>query len=497
MPNAIESRILKTEPADWRSFQFVQHDNFKEFTAEAEQKLTGSLLGNNFIQAFNVWEDEAGALWCLDGRHRVRVLEQLAAKGTEVPARLPANFIACANRQEAAKLTLLYSSAYARTTQEGLADFLNYNDLDLGELMGEIDLPGLDLTKLLEGIADPAPMEKASLAERFGVPPFSVLDARQGYWQERKNDWLAQGITSADGRADDLTFGGSARPPSFYDLRNTMRAQAGGVDPTWEAVNAEAAKRGMMSAGIEGTSIFDPVLCELAYRWFCPTAGSILDPFAGGSVRGLVAALLGYTYTGIDLRPEQVAANQDQAAAVLKSEQQSPVWLAGDSRNLPDMLGVRGLLYDLVFSCPPYADLEVYSDDPADLSTMDYPTFVQVYREIIAKAVAQLKPNRFACFVVGEVRDPKGIYRNFVGDTIAAFEAAGARYYNEIVLVTPAGSLPVRVTKQFQSGRKVGKSHQNVLVFYKGDPRQIKAEFGEVAVTVGLGDDSPDICPDP
>lgn len=59
-----------------------------------------------------------------------------------------------------------------------------------------------------------------------------------------------------------------------------------------------------------GTSIFDPVLTELAYRWFCPPTGYILDPFAGGSVRGIVAAVLGRAYTGIDLRPEQIEANQ-------------------------------------------------------------------------------------------------------------------------------------------------------------------------------------------
>jgi hypothetical protein len=38
------------------------------------------------------------------------------------------------------------------------------------------------------------------------------------------------------------------------------------------------------------TSIFDPVLCEIAYRWFCPSGGTVLDPFAGGSVRGIVAS---------------------------------------------------------------------------------------------------------------------------------------------------------------------------------------------------------------
>ena len=30
-----------------------------------------------------------------------------------------------------------------------------------------------------------------------------------------------------------------------------------------------------------GTSIFDPVLCEIAYRWFSPVGGLMLDPFAG------------------------------------------------------------------------------------------------------------------------------------------------------------------------------------------------------------------------
>src|SRR5213079_1074313 len=41
---------------------------------------------------------------------------------------------------------------------------------------------------------------RQTLAEKFGVPPFSVLDARQGYWQERKRAWIALGIQSELGR---------------------------------------------------------------------------------------------------------------------------------------------------------------------------------------------------------------------------------------------------------------------------------------------------------
>src|SRR5438105_12735896 len=44
------------------------------------------------------------------------------------------------------------------------------------------------------------------LTERFGVPPFSVLDARQGYWQDRKAAWIALGIRSELGR-----WGGGVR----------------------------------------------------------------------------------------------------------------------------------------------------------------------------------------------------------------------------------------------------------------------------------------------
>lgn len=125
-----------------------------------------------------------------------------------------------------------------------------------------------------------------------------------------------------------------------------------------------------------------------------------------------------------------------------------------------------------MFSCPPYGDLEVYSDNPADLSAQPHETFLANYRAIIAAAVAKLKPDRFAAFVVGDFRCKKGFYRNFVGETVAAFEAAGARFYNEAILVTAVGSLPVRVGKQFKAGRKLGKTHQNILVFVKGDPKR-------------------------
>jgi len=234
------------------------------------------------------------------------------------------------------------------------------------------------------------------------------------------------------------------------------------------------------STETSGTSIFDPVLCELAYSWFSPPGGLVLDPFAGGSVRGIVASKLGRQYVGVELRQEQVEANRLQGDDLCP--ELPPVWHIGDSRNIDKIC--HDIDADFVFSCPPYADLEVYSDDPNDLSMLDYADFRSVYFEIIAKACSRLKDNRFACFVVGDVRDKRGNYYNFVGDTVEAFRAAGLHYYNEAILVTSVGSLPIRAGRQFASGRKLGKTHQNVLVFVKGDSKKATEACGPVEVHI-------------
>lgn len=235
----------------------------------------------------------------------------------------------------------------------------------------------------------------------------------------------------------------------------------------------DAAKESVPSTG---TSIFDPVVCELAYRWFCPPHGTVLDPFAGGSVRGIVASKLGRRYVGCDLSGMQIAANRAQGEAICSDPK--PEWHLGDSANIATI--AVGVEADFLFSCPPYADLEVYSENPADLSTMPYDAFLLAYRRIIAASASLLKNDRFACFVVGDVRDSRGFYYGLPWHTIQAFQDAGLHLYNEAVLVTAVGSLPRRVGRQFVASRKLGRTHQNILVFVKGDPKRATQAIGPV-----------------
>ena len=200
----------------------------------------------------------------------------------------------------------------------------------------------------------------------------------------------------------DKTNGGVLMPshssgdPSFYAKKRAKEAELG-RELTTEAFLADHYQASDAPAA-SGTSIFDPVLCEIAYRWFCPQGGTVLDPFAGGSVRGIVASQLGRAYVGIELRAEQVAANKAQAAL---GAGPAPQWITGDSRDIATL--AKGIDADLIFSCPPYWNLEIYSDDPADLSTLGKDAFFDAYARIIAGAVTRLRDDRFAVWVIGEI----------------------------------------------------------------------------------------------
>ena len=310
------------------------------------------------------------------------------------------------------------------------------------------------------------------LNKDFFVFPCSILDTRKGEWVERKRQWIRSGLNSGDGRDSELTFSPTCLSPR--DLSKVSKyAKDNGL------LSADAARilasKGLLKS-YRPTSIFDPVLCEVCYRWYNIKNGTIIDPFAGGSVRGIVASALNMQYYGNDLRNEQVEANRKNLGTIspnIISKDWLPVWTVGDSCDIDEIIrNIAPSVYkegaDMIFSCPPYADLEKYSDLKEDLSNMDYEDFICSYRKIISKCYSLLKDNRFAVFVVGDVRDKNGYYYNFVNDTVNAFIDAGFHYYGQLVLVNQIGSATIRARSAF-AVRKIVKSHQNVIVAYKGD----------------------------
>ncbi len=632
-------------------------DNYREHPDYQAETVDDALSELGWVKSV-IWNETTGHL--IDGHLRLQLAQDRGERT------IPAEIVELTEEEERLALALLDTTTEAAirnaTDLNALLDKIQEQELSaLREFLADLYTDPDDLA------AEHQETARRALKEQFLVPPFTVLDGRQGYWKERKAHWLALGISSELGRAEELTYGVSCQPPRVLDRKRAIEARDD-EHYTWQ----EFAEKYPEEIELATTSIFDPVLTEIVYRWFCPPEGRVLDPFAGGSVRGIVAAITGRNYTGIELRAEQVAANQTQGKDILAdappppgtaaapesypvkisakmarlrfhgcepdyirnvckarcchstkapsgiivtihptetaaieawggrveagllqpregerrcpfkaettelcalhttpdkpfgciaspftlndndtlivrhrykslkcykdgnrpayrafaaslerifgadeaeritahfdaggddlhldmpadsyhklhdndatkrpgpratehapSRYPRPIWRQGDSRHLPELLP-DDEPYDLLFTCPPYADLERYSDDAADLSTLDYQEFLPAYREIIAQGVSRLAPDSFAAVVVGEIRDNAGNYRGFVKDTIDAFTDAGLAYYNEAIFITPGGSLPMRASRAFNAGRKLGKHHQNLIVFKQGEPR--------------------------
>lgn len=304
---------------------------------------------------------------------------------------------------------------------------------------------------------------KTRLADRFIVPPFSILDGRQGDWQKRANDWKA--LIQEIGESRENTLAKIDTLATTKTIYLNMKL---------------------------GVSLLSPVLCEIACHWFAPDKSNIIDPFAGDTVFGYVATFLGHNFKGIEIRPEQVELNN------LKNIKNA-TFICDDGQNVDKYIEPES--QDLIFSCPPYYNLEEYSDLANDASNQEtYEDFIKILDNAFTKAIAGLKQNRFAVIVVGDLRDKKGYYYNFHEDVKFIFQKNGMPLYNELILIEPVGIQALRVNKSMNN-RKTPKTHQNVLifhkpetgelppiesvyrkvfVFHKGDPKEIQNNFKKI-----------------
>jgi len=267
-----------------------------------------------------------------------------------------------------------------------------------------------------------------SLAEKYIVPPFSVLDTKKKEWIDRRDHWKKITGNLSESKTNVLTSGAES----------------------------------IVSSINEGSSNFDPVLAEIMFRWFCPEGGKVLDPFGGEQTKGVVAGELGLTYHACEFRKEQVDINESKT-----KKYENVKYVHGDSNFIDSKIKERN--FNLCFTSPPYYDLEIYSkEDMSALGT--YEEFMSQYKNIFTKCFEMLENNSFMVIKIGEIRNKKnGIYRNFLGDNISTFLDIGFKYYNELVLLNAIGTSALRANNTMKN-RKMVKIHQNVLVFVKGDP---------------------------
>ena len=172
---------------------------------------------------------------------------------------------------------------------------------------------------------------------------------------------------------------------------------------------------------------------------------------------------MGRRYYGIDLNLEQCAANAKYASLHGLS---GVAWgrAAAQEHEPP--------AHDLLFTCPPYHDREVYSDDPRDLSAMDWGRFTDRHQRIMESWVARLKISGFAVWVVGSWRDKAGGLVDFPGLVVAQGQRAGLQLWDRLVLREPLVTAQARWRKPWDAKRRTTRTHQEIIVFKKVEGTQ-------------------------
>lgn len=272
---------------------------------------------------------------------------------------------------------------------------------------------------------------------------------------------------------DSLAF----RMPDLYtsSMEERQRLRISFEEYVRDYIDKATLEREMQKKPYDGVSCFDPALAEVIYRWFTPgPEANVFDCFAGDITKGYVACKCGHNFTGIELRKEQVKFNEEKAAELNVPAK----YIQDDGRNVIEHLGYA--TQDLLITCPPYYDLEIYSDMDGDASVRPtYREFMDIISAAFTRSIFCLKKNRFAVVIVSDVRSKDGAYTCFPEDVIGVFHKCGCLLWNDIVYLNNDGHAKLRAG-QYMNRRKVVRMHQRVLVFYNGRPGAITKYFDKI-----------------
>lgn len=286
-----------------------------------------------------------------------------------------------------------------------------------------------------------------TMKEKYGVWPVTV-------WELDHQDKLVREAELAIG-----DIGLARAEAGKANLSYKTMGQSTRVGSFSKPADDESVYRGKVTV-----SIFSPALCQWILNTFghSPAAGKVCyDPFAGGGCRAVLAARHGYTYVGMEIRAEEVAAVQQRCA---KNGVAGQVTIHhGDARVPP----IEDSLADFILTCPPYYDLETYNGGGDDLSMLPtYDRFIEELGKVVTECRRIAKRKCTAVWVVGlHRREADGWLLPLHHDVARLHKAAGWRLDEEIILYHKNNGAIQRVGMFEQGKGHMVRLHEYVLVF--------------------------------
>lgn len=233
--------------------------------------------------------------------------------------------------------------------------------------------------------------------------------------------------------------------------------------------NQKLRKDNYENASSSSMSEFNPDLCKFIIEYWSKPNDIILDPFHGWGTRACISKQLNRNYIGFDISQKT---NKDVKELILK-QVVSSMWFdvkdnvfidlrCGDGLKLE---GINDNSVDLIFTCPPYFNIEKYESCAGQLSDIEeYSEFLKKLGEGIKVGYNKLKPNKFCIYVVGDWRKNDELVL-FNQDVVKLHKEAGFKVHD--LLIHKLNSASVIGCGKWEEKGFVTKSHEYVLVFKK------------------------------
>jgi len=214
-------------------------------------------------------------------------------------------------------------------------------------------------------------------------------------------------------------------------------------------------------------SEFNPTTTKNIISFWSQSGDLILDPFSGRT-RALVSHAMNRMYVGFEVSSDVVSYMDAKFCELgLKGDKNFNVDIVNDDcKHLSQYYG--DVEFDMVFTCPPYWNLEKYESCNGQLSDItDYNVFLTELVSRLVEAFKRLKIGGYMCVVVGDFRR-KGEYITFHSDLLQSLKSFDCLKLHDVVTIQ---NIPFNTAAFYFGSRKkhkyTTKSHEYLLVWKK------------------------------
>lgn len=282
--------------------------------------------------------------------------------------------------------------------------------------------------------------ERAKIIGKYGFVPESIWEIKYS-----KNIRLDQFTTSQNQKAMEFH-----KKQEYYQDKELLKA----FSSSSKSVRGESG----------GLSIFPYHLGENIVKFYSEIGETIMDPFMGHNSRMQICFELGRNYVGFDISKKFMEANFKIKEKLIKNfmgEKPPKIDITEmDSReiNLPEAS------VDMIFTSPPYWDLEYYGDEFGQLGKGNsYELFLDRLKKVLVISAKILKHKRFMVINVNDFRKD-GKFYSYHSDVIKILENSYVKLWDTII-VDWKNSIGSCFATQIEDRKITAKRHEYLLVF--------------------------------